>query len=242
MQTEATSMLLDFGERQVPYRLHRQTRRSLRIIVSPDLSVSVYAPLSYSEQTVAMVVRKKAPWIARSLDRMQSFHPLPSPKHYVSGETFMYLGRQYRLRVQEGRPSPCRLYGRFLSVTVRNKSVGHLVRRAVEQWYVIHAAQIFAQRMTKCHIIAGRHGVSTPQLIFRRMRTRWGSCTRTDRITLNIHLIQTPIHCVDYVIMHELCHMTHHNHSRAFYSFLARCMPDWQQRKQVLNQISLLAI
>jgi len=242
MKTEATAMLLDFGERQVSYRLHRQTRLNLRLIVTPDLAVNVYAPVSYSDQAIAMVVRKKALWITRSLDRMRAFHPLPSPKHYVSGETFMYLGRQYRLRVQEGRPSPCRLYGRFLTVTVRAKSAGHLVRSAVEQWYVTHAAQIFTQRMTKCHAIAARHGVSTPQLVFRRMRTRWGSCTRTDRITLNIHLVQTPIHCVDYVIMHELCHMTHHDHSRAFYSFLARCMPDWQQRKQVLNQISLLAV
>jgi len=231
--------VLEYGTRRIPYRLHRAERKRLRIVVRSDLSVIVHAPLATSEKTLMEIIARKAPWIARSLDRLQAFHPLPTPSNYISGETFTFLGRQYRLHVEQGPKISAKLEGRFLNVTVPDKTATSKVRQAVEQWTAGRVKDLFARHVTACLKIGKRHGIPDAPFFVRDMRTRWGSCTARGRITLNLHLVKAPVHCMDYVIMHELCHLVHHDHSAAFYRLLSRCMPDWQERKRILNQISL---
>ena len=239
MKTDSSPRILDFGTRHIPYQLHRADRKRLRIVVTPNLAVNVYAPLEVTEGSIITAVGKRAPWICRALDHASDFHPLPTPKQYVSGETFMFLGRQYRLRVEEGPTQVAKLRGRFLVVKTPSRTATAKVKSIVQAWYLTRAASIFAAHTTTCLTVGARHNIPPAKFLIRRMRTRWGSCTAAGRITLNVDLIQTPTHCVAYVIMHELCHLVHHNHSKAFYRLLSRCMPDWEQRKRILDQIAL---
>ena len=237
MKIKAAGRTIDFGSRKIAYTLHRSDRKRLRIVVAPELTVDVFAPKNADDKTVHAAIMKKASWIARKLDTLASYHPLPSPKRYISGETLVYLGRQYRLKVAQGPRQPAKLLGRFLWVSVKDKSDTQDVRQAVVSWYRKRANETLARYMEKCFAIASRHGVPKPIPVIRTMKRRWGSCSLRGRITINTNLIQVPIHCIEYVIMHELCHLKHHNHSRAFYSLLTRCQPDWRKRKETLDRI-----
>lgn len=239
MNPVITDRTLQYGRRSIPYRLHLSQRKRLRIVVTPTMAVRAYAPSKFSEEDILEAIQSKAPWIARQLDSMLQFHPLPTPHKYISGETFTYLGRQYRLRVAADDTSPAKLRGRFLHVRVPDKSDANAVRQQVDTWYRKRAADAFRRYLVKWYSVGARHGIPEPQLVIRRMRTRWGSCTAAGRITLNVALVQVPVHCIEYVIMHELCHLKHHNHSKAFYRLLSRCMPDWERRKRVLDTIAI---
>lgn len=239
MKTDSTKDAIQFGTRQIQYRLHRDDRKRLRVVVSPELTVDVFAPKTASDKQINAAIKKKAHWIARTLDKLETYHPLPGPKRYVSGETFVYLGRQYRLKVENGLRQPAKLSGRFLWVLVEDKAEVQAVKRAVDAWYRKRAHEALGRYIEMCSTIASRHGVPEPLLIIRAMRRRWGSCSPTGRITLNVNLVQVPVHCIEYVIMHELCHLKNHNHSKAFYSLLTRCQPDWRKRKEILDGFRL---
>ncbi len=239
MQTNNSTRSLVYGNRHIDYHIQHTDRKKLRLTVTPKGQLQVFAPLGADPEHVARLVHEKAAWVFRKLRHVQDFHPLPTPHNYLSGETFLYLGRQYRLKVHADTLSPAKLRGKFLNVTVPDKTDTKAVEASVQRWYRTRANDIFPRYLEQAKAIAMRHGIPEPTLTIRRMSTRWGSCTAQGRITLNLALIQTPIHCIEYVIMHELCHLKHHNHSKAFYSLLTRCMPDWQQRKALIDKIAL---
>ncbi|MBW1958768.1 MAG: M48 family metallopeptidase [Deltaproteobacteria bacterium] len=239
MKTEAEKHIIEFGSRRIPYRLHRGDRKRLRIVVSPELTVDVFVPKTVNNDQVHLSVKKKASWIARTLDKLESYHPLPAPKRFISGETLVYLGRQYRLKVVKDSKQPAKLLGRFLWVWVEDKNDTQSIKKAVDQWYRKRANEYLKKYLEKCYMVASRHNVPEPLLVIRKMRRRWGSCSSKGRITLNVNLVQVPVHCIEYVIMHELCHLKHNNHSKAFYSLLTRFQPDWRKRKEVLDRFRL---
>ncbi len=239
MKTKVATHVIEFGSRKIPYRLHRADRKRLRVVVSPELTVDIFAPKTVNNDQIHLSVKKKAPWIARTLDKLESYHPLPAPKRYVSGETLVYLGRQYRLKVVKGPRQPAKLLGRFLWGWVEGKNDTQSVKKAVDQWYRKRARATLGRYLEKCYTVALRHGVPEPLLVIRKMRRRWGSCSSKGRITLNINLVQVPVHCIEYVIMHELCHLKHNNHSKSFYSLLTRSQPDWRKRKETLDKFRL---
>jgi predicted metal-dependent hydrolase len=236
MKSDELTHIVDFGSRKIPCRLHLTDRKRLRIVVSPDLTVEVFAPEIFDEAQIYKTIQKKAPWIAKTLDIIETYHPLPSPKKYISGETLIYLGRQYRLTVDSGSKKPAKLLGRYLYVYMKDKTDFLNIKKSVDDWYRKRAHETLGRYMNKCHVIVARHGTYEPLMVIRNMRRRWGSCSTSGRITLNLNLIKVPVHCIEYVIMHELCHMKYHNHSKAFYSFLTRCQPDWRKRKEILDR------
>jgi hypothetical protein len=239
MKTDPQPHTISFGERKIAFDLHRNGRKRLKIVVTPELAVEVFAPYDATQDQVLSAVRKKAPWISQKLDKLASYHPLPAPRQYISGETLVYLGRQYQLKVEEGKKQPAKLQGRYLNVQVENRSKRQDVKRAVDHWYRKRSQHTLGRYLARCQAVTHRHGLPEPKLMIRRMQRRWGSCSPAGRITLNLKLVQVPVHCIEYVIMHELCHLKHPNHSKAFYALLTRCQPDWRKRKAVLDRFRL---
>lgn len=232
---EETRHSVRFGAEKIPFRLSFRIRQKLAISVHPDRHVSVVAPTGSAVNDVLARVQRRAGWIVKQRAHFDKFHPLPPSRRFVSGETHLFLGRQYRLKVLLGSPEQVRLVGRFLRVFVLDTQDVGRVKSLVELWYRERAEDLFARRLKKVLDDTASLAALSPRLLVRAMTKRWGSCTRAKNILLNIDLVKTPLYCIEYVMVHELCHLKVHNHSPQFFRLLDRCLPDWQRRKQRLE-------
>ena len=236
---KSQTVLIEYAGQQIPVTLEFRERKRLSISVHPDCSVTALAPADRPFDDVLTHLRQRRSWIAKQRRHFEQFQPLAPGKQYVSGETHLYLGRQYRLRIRPGEEAAVKLVGRFLNVHVPCSKEPAAVRAALDVWYRAHAEPIFQGTLSRCLESARSLRLSEVRLTIRPMKGRWGSCSKAGRISLNPELVKTPLHCIEYVIMHELCHLRLHDHSPGFFRLLQRCMPDWQRRKERLDSIVL---
>jgi len=228
-------VLVEHAGEPIPVSLAFRDRTRLSISVHPDGSVTALAPANRSLDEVLAHLNRRRPWIVRQQRHFEKYQPLPLEKRYVCGETHLYLGRQYRLRVRQSGEISVKLVGGYFEVHIPTPKQPQIVAAALGQWYQTHAEQLFSARLEQCRQAAPALRLSGEvKLRVRPMKRRWGSCSEAGTITLNTELVKTPLPCIDYVIMHELCHLRIHNHHPAFYRLLTRCMPDWRQRKECL--------
>lgn len=222
--------------RTLTFRLERTARKTLAIVVRPDGSVRVKAPLKLPLDRILEQVERRGAWIARQQQRFAELPPAPAKRAFVSGESYAYLGRLLRLVVVPSRPRSVRLCGEQLVVGVADARDTARVQALLRSWYRERAGQIFSERLGGCLSRTAAFGIDhSGAFTLRRMRRRWGSCSQDGRIVLNTQLVGAPESCIDYVIVHELCHTVQHNHSRAFYDLLAVCLPDWRERQGRLS-------
>lgn len=236
---ETSKNSVEYESQTIVYNLIRDRRKRLRIVVSPDRRVNVFAPKQAPLSDIHDIVRKKAPWILKAFNKTEKCRPLPAPKHYVNGENLVYLGEQYHLRIVTGKNAPVKLDGKYLYILTKDDACTETKKRKIDKWYREQAKEIFRQYIKNCLAIAPMQGIREPFISIRKMRRRWGSCRPSGRITLNLQLVKLPVECIEYVIMHELCHLRHPDHSGNFYAFLNECLPDWKTRKKALDMITL---
>lgn len=231
---------VQYGTTTIDYELVYAKRKTLAIHVYPDCSVVVKAPKGVQLPQVETSILKRAGWILRQQRKFEQYpvrHTLP--RQYVSGEAYRYLGRQYRLKVIETEIEQVRLSRGFITVSVRNSADKMKIAHLLEKWFRSHAHRVFNERLAACFPRVESLGISYPELAIREMKSRWGSCSGNGKVTLNLKLIYVPKDLIDYVVIHELCHLKELNHSPAFYALLDRILPDWRERRDRLNHIEL---
>lgn len=224
---------IQFGSREIAFRLSYHDRKSLGITVHPDQTIRVKAPHGASLEKIKQMVRKRAPWILRQQRFFLSFEPFTPPRKYISGETHLYLGRQYRLKVYSEPGDKVKLTRGYLRVYTLDRTK---VETLVKAWYQAKARQRFPELVQPWIERFKKYGVQPQGLDIRWMEKRWGSCTPRGKIILNVELIKAPKRCIEYVILHELCHLVHHNHGAAFFKLQENEMPDWENWKDRLEK------
>ena len=225
---------LQFGSKEIVFDLKYQERKSLGITVHPDRKVTVKAPVDVALDKVLEKVRKRAPWILKQQSYFLSFEPLTPPRKYVSGESHLYLGRQYRLKILDAPKEEVKLKRGFLEVHTRDKT---RAKKLVLDWYKARAELKFREIAEKWITRFKKYGVEPSALVVKWMEKRWGSCTPKGKVILNIELMKAPKGCIEYVIVHELCHLVHHNHNAAFFELQTREMPEWRKWKERLENV-----
>ena len=228
-------MAIQFGRRRIEFQLLYSGRKTLAIDVHPDLSVIVTAPKDTGDAAVEQKMQKRASWIVKQQRFFENYLPTIPARRYDSGESHRYLGRQYRLRVHEGDKESVQMARGQINVFLTDTSNKARIKTLVTGWFRQRAEVIFQELFDAMLVKAERHGISANTFEIRRMKNRWGSCTNEGRILLNPDLIIAPKLCIEYVIVHELCHLKEHNHSPGFYRLLQSMMPDWEKRLERLN-------
>lgn len=224
-----------YGKEKISFRVLHGARKTLGIEVYPDGSVMVKAPAGTDAKEIDRRVCKRARWIIRQQGYFRQFEPQTPARQFLGGETHLYLGRQYRLRISAGEHETVKLSRGHFLLEVKSPSDSGRVRLLMERWYAEKAAIRFQESFDRCWSGFAGQCLDRPSLQIRRMKKRWGSLSRSGLLTLNTDLIRAPQECIDYVITHELCHTLHHHHGAAFYDLLAEVMPDWERRKHKLE-------
>ncbi|MBI5901583.1 MAG: M48 family metallopeptidase [Rhodocyclales bacterium] len=224
-----------FGTETIDYEIRfLPTRRTLGIEVHPDLSVVVRAPFDCTPDLIQERIEKRASWISRQLRNFRRYSPRTPQRQYVSGETHLYLGRQYRLKVGVGDTAKVILSRGQIAMTVPfGRASPERVKAMLHRWYLDRAREIYNRVLEQyLPLVKGR---TRPRLVVRAMQSRWGSLSPAGTMTLNANLVRAPRACIEYVVVHELCHLRHRNHDAAFYRMLEQQMPDWEKRKHRLE-------
>jgi len=212
---------VSWGERRKTAELRRTQRRVLRIDVKPSGDVVVYAPAGEPVEAVDEKLRRKAPWIFRELGKIESRPVVTPARHFVSGETHLFLGKAYRLSLETAECSNVSVEGGRLRITTPHAEDG----------------AVFRDRLTVMAPPFIRRGLELPALVIRMMTKRWGSFTAGGRIVLNVDLVRASPLLIDYVICHELAHGFHHDHGKGWKDLLSTVMPDWESRKARLESV-----
>ena len=215
------------------YQLVRSKRRTLALRVAADGQVEVRAPLRLGRRHINDFVHEHRDWIRRQ----QAYWRARPRQHWREGDTVPHLGRPVRLRVTHAARPRVELEGDILTVAVPPPALEETVREAVEAWWRRQARDQFQHSIERqFHWFAAR-GHELPVLRIKKMRTRWGSLSQRGYINLNLALMRYDLEVIDYVVMHELCHLEYAHHGPQFHDLMDRRMPDWRRRKQRLDQV-----
>ncbi len=216
--------------------IRRPRRKTAAISVKPDGSVRILVPASLPMARVVELVEQKSRWIQNKIDHFEAIKRCEKHKKYVSGERFTYLGKSYRLEVVEGHDSDAvkLISGRFYVSVPPGYKGGHseLIVDRLSGWYQEHAV---ARLREKARRYAEHMNVAPRSIGVKGYTSRWGSCHPDGRVYFNWRIISAPHSVVDYVVVHELAHLVHGNHSKKFWKLVERIVPGHVEPKAWLR-------
>ena len=225
-----------YGGKEIVFQILKTDRKTMEIAVLPDCGVVVKVPKGTSVDETRLKVYRRARWIVRQINFFLQFRPRTPERQYIGGETHLYLGRRYRLKISQGDEASVKLTRGFIFITCCGVPNPDKVKLLLNTWYLERARIKFTDSLGRSFPSFERLGFSQPTIHIRKMKTRWGSLSAKGTLTLNRDLIRAPRDCIDYVVTHELCHLKHKNHSNEFYRLLDQVMSDWYKQKDKLEQ------
>jgi predicted metal-dependent hydrolase len=222
----------------IDYKVIYSRRRTLGISVLPDSSVIVRVPYRTPKKTIIRMVEEKSAWIIRHRDHFKNNRQNKPVRAYTNGSSHLFRGNTYILNISESRRKYVKFNGDSIDMGLEEPgdeaSVMKLLRKAYKIEAAAHIPVLFSSILEK----HSNHGFKPSELVIRSMKRRWGSCSNRGKITLSSELMRLSDKYIEYVIVHELCHLRHHNHGPRFYELLAELYPEWKSvRKEMRGLI-----
>lgn len=230
---------INFGLKQIGFKIKTSNKRkTIGIMVDTDSSVTVTAPVTLKDETLKKVIQKKARWILEKQRHFNEARALFPIKEFVSGEEILFLGKRYRLKIiANGAKPEIRREGRRLYVGISHiispKQQKGKVRKLIADWYQSQANEVIKTRVSR---LWPKVGIQPKAIKVKHQEKRWGSCSKAGVLRFNWKIVMAPASIVDYVAVHELCHLKFQNHSYAFWELVASVLPDYRERREWLKR------
>lgn len=255
-----------YGNRKIIYTLFKKNVKGITIKVKPSEEVIITAPIKITREHLKSLLEKRADWISSKLSFYEELNSNKSRKIYAHGFSHRYLGRNYRLKVfKDSNKEFVRFYRGYIEIYLKNettlyykedigtkesktkgiisnleykeKVLEEKIEKLLNIWHLERSKEKFIELYSKVIPKFKGYNIENPKIKIRKMKSRWGSYTpSSNTILLNSELIKTSLACIEYVIIHEIVHILHLDHSKRFYSTLATILPDWEERKKLLEK------
>lgn len=228
-------MRVDIGANIIEYKINYSRRKTMSITVKPDGTIRVAAPKGTAAKTVQDWVASKSKWIAAKLAEVELANRRVAERSYQSGEEISYLGMPMRLElINDPHQTRTMIKGREGTVQITGPDCSPAaVKAALETWYRWAAGRYIRARVG---YFATQVGRKPGRITIREQKTRWGSCSAQGNLNFNWRIMMAPPEIIDYLVVHELCHLVHLDHSPEFWNLVASIIPDYKARKDWLRK------
>lgn len=235
MQQQLT---IEHKSRTIPFQVEFRKRRTMEIRIQPPDKIMVIAPVGLSKDIIIKEVQGKADWIIKKLSEYDNMKYKNVKKEYINGEDFMYLGNHYPLLIKDAKYKIPRVDFEENTITIYTSiKEEEKLKNALEKWYREQALEVIIERMK---YYQPYFKVKPSSIVIKEQKKRWGSCTSKKKLLFNWRLIMAPMTVIDYVIVHEMCHMVHMDHSKSFWNLVESILPDYKDRKKWLKLNGIL--
>jgi predicted metal-dependent hydrolase len=220
----------------IEFKIVYSGRRTLAISIFPDSSVIIRVPYRTSLKTINRLVQEKSAWIKKHQERYIEKEPSNLTRKYINGEMHLYRGKEYALKIEKSSKSYISFFDNVIELRLNNTNDPDEIKWVLYQGYKREASLLFPDILKRVLLKHDNQMFKPSGLIIRTMKRRWGSCSGKGVITLSTELIKLPDLYIEYVIIHELCHLKHHNHGSGYYKLLSEMFPEWKQVRQEMRR------
>ena len=227
-----------YGDDIIKFGIERKKVKNVNLNIRVNGDVVVTAKEEVPFEFIEEFIQRKASWIVKQIKYYTTYKTKDEEKkELVSGESLKYLGKQYRLKVEESQEEGVKYFRGYIYVYVKDKSNYKKKEDLLNTWFDAKCKEVFYSLYEEMYPVLSKYNVPEVNINIRLMKARWGSClAQKNTIILNRELIKAPKYCIKYVILHELIHMLYKEHNNEFYDFLFTLMPDWKERKRILDE------
>ncbi len=224
-----------YGKTEYKYFLDLQKRKTFALVISPSMDIILKAPFDIKKKEAEKFLEKKVFWIDKQLKFFANFKKTKSKKEYIPGESFLYLGRRYMLKIYKSKEDKVVLRKGKLTILSSKSKNQKFNKELLKEWFEGKMKKVYTERLGV--VLQNFEYASIPKLKIRKMAKRWGSYYSGGKIILNTLLIHATKKQIDYVISHELCHIKYRKHNKEFYDLLEKKFPKWEMEKQKLENL-----
>ena len=229
---------IEIGGEKIYFNILRKSIKNINIRINKDKEITISIPKKMSTEKAKEMVKQKAKWIKKHLQQKEANNKPKESKTYENGGILYLLGNQYEIQLIKAYKNNIKINNTNIEIHIKEKYIEKqkYIKEQYKKWLKQYASKILERAVEKYREELKEEKIQNPKIKIKQMKTKWGICTPSkNEITFNLNLIKTPLECIEYVVLHELSHFKHQNHSKNFHNYVTRFMPDWKERKKILD-------
>lgn len=229
---------IESSAEKIFFNIQRKNIKNINIRINKDKEIVISIPKNMPTEKVKEIIKKKEKWIKKHLQQNESNNKPKESKTFENGGILYLLGKQYEIQLIKACKNNIKINNTNIEIHIKEKYIEKqkYIKEQYKKWLKQYASKILERAVEKYREELKEEKIQNPKIKIKQMKTKWGICTPSkNEITFNLNLIKTPLECIEYVVLHELSHFKHPNHSRNFHNFVTRFMPNWKERKKILD-------